>query len=186
MEVERRPDSGFPRLIYLLRADVEDELLNRLRHDICQGGSGLIPMEFLEVADRVAVRDFLSPGTMLQSTLERINELCPDQIHIRQTVFLLRGLLCQRILITFLKKRWNVQYGLHPTRDPIAVPFHAKGVPSEQSEFGHSDVAILLTCLSFYHGGLTEQQIREALEQILKSDDPASLYENWLDDRLPQ
>lgn len=186
VQVVRRKDGGFPLLICLLRADVEDELLNRLRHDICQGVSGLIPMESLEVADRVAVREFLTAGSVRQSTSERINKLCPDQIHIRHTVFLLRGLLCHRILIMTLKKRWNVQYGLHPTRDPIAVPFHAKGVPSEQSEFGHSDVAILLTCLSFYHGGLNGRQVREALEQILKSDDPASLYENWLDDRLPQ
>ncbi|KAI1041411.1 hypothetical protein LB505_005621 [Fusarium chuoi] len=47
-----------------------------------------------------------------------------------------------------LKKRWNVEYGLHPHRDPIAVPFHAKGVPSDQSEWGHPDVAILFTCLA--------------------------------------
>lgn len=186
VQVVRRKDGGFPLLICLLRGDVEDELLRRLRNEICQRNSSLIPMKSLEAADRVAVIEFLSAGSVRQSTLERINKLCPDQIHVRHTVFLLRGLLCHRILIMTLKKRWNVQYGLHPARDPIAVPFHAKGVPSEQSEFGHSDVAILLTCLSFYHGGLNEQQIREALEQILKSDDPASLYESWLDGRLPQ
>lgn len=45
---------------------------------------------------------------------------------------------------------------------------------------------ITVTCLSFYHGGLSESQTREAIEQVLKSDDPASLYEKWIDDRLPE
>ncbi|KAK6835101.1 hypothetical protein PG987_009795 [Apiospora arundinis] len=123
---------------------------------------------------------------MRQQSIDRINKLCPDQVQIRQTVYLLRGLLCQRILISTLRKRWNVEYGLHPARDPIAVPYLAKGVPSEQSEYGHCDVAILLTCLSFYHGGLNQTQTREAIEQVLKSDDPASLYEKWIDETLPQ
>ncbi|KAK8075993.1 hypothetical protein PG994_003265 [Apiospora phragmitis] len=130
--------------------------------------------------------NFSPGGKMRPASIDRINKLCPDQVHIRQTVYLLRGLLCQRILISTLRKRWNVEYGLHPERDPIAVPYLAKGVPSEQSEYGHCDVAILLTCLSFYHGGLSQSQTREAIEQVLKSDDPASLYEKWIDERLPE
>ncbi|KAK6850418.1 hypothetical protein PG987_000052 [Apiospora arundinis] len=43
-----------------------------------------------------------------------------------------------------------------------------------------------VTCLSFYHGGLTQDQTREAIEQVLKSDDPASLYEKWIDETLPE
>ena len=76
-----------------------------------------------------------------------------------------------------LKKRWNVQYGLHADRDPIAVPFMAKGIPSEQAEWGHPDVAILFTCLSFYYYGLSIDQLRQSLEHILKSDDPSQLYD---------
>jgi len=76
-----------------------------------------------------------------------------------------------------LKKRWNVQYGLHASRDPIAVPFLAKGIPSEQAEWGHPDVAILFTCLSFYYDGLSINQLRQSLEHILKSDDPSQLYD---------
>ncbi len=81
-----------------------------------------------------------------------------------------------RILLLTLKKRWNVQYDLHPSRDPIAVPFHAKGVPSEQAEWGHPDVA---TCLAFYYGGLKFAQLRQSLEHLLKSDDPSSEYDRW-------
>lgn len=73
-----------------------------------------------------------------------------------------------------------VQYGLHPRRDPIAVPFHAKGVPSEQAEWGHPDVAILLTCWAFYYNGLTVEQLRQGLrDYVLKSDDRCSEYNRW-------
>ncbi|KAI8168212.1 hypothetical protein K4K49_009945 [Colletotrichum sp. SAR 10_70] len=76
-------------------------------------------------------------------------------------------------------KRWNVQYGLHPLRDPIAVPYHAKGVPSEQSEWGHPDVAILFTCLAFYYDGISVSQLTQSLEHLLKSDDPSAEYDKW-------
>lgn len=74
-------------------------------------------------------------------------------------VYLLRGFLMHGILPLCLKKRWNVQYRLHPGRDPVAVPFHAKGIPSEQAEWGHPDVAILFTCLAFYYEGLNQKQL---------------------------
>ena len=96
-----------------------------------------------------------------------------------QNIYLLRGLLVHRILLLTLKKRWNVQYGLHPNRDPIAVPFHAKGIPSEQAEWGHPDVAILFTCLAFYYDGLNIAQLRQSLEHVLKSDDPSNEYDRW-------
>jgi hypothetical protein len=78
-----------------------------------------------------------------------------------------------------LKKRWNVQYGLHPTRDPIAVPYHAKGTPSDQAEWGHPDVAILFTCLAFYYDGLNIARLRQTLEHVLKSDDPSQVYDRF-------
>ncbi len=43
-------------------------------------------------------------------------------------------------------------------------------------------MAILLTCLAFYHGGINVQQTRQALESVLKSDDPASQYDKWTND----
>ncbi|KAI1100418.1 hypothetical protein F4804DRAFT_46400 [Jackrogersella minutella] len=181
IEVVRRPHGGFP-FIFFLRPDVEEEMINRLRNDVCQGARGIIPIDSVETADRVAIKEFLSSGKVRQSSLDRIGRLCPDRPHVRQTIYLLRGLFVHRILIMALKKRYGVQYGLHPLRDPVAVPFHAKGVPSEQSEFGHVDVAILLTALAFYYCGISISQTRQALEAVLKSDDPASEYDKWTED----
>lgn len=43
-------------------------------------------------------------------------------------------------------------------------------------------MAILLTALAFYYGGINKSQTRQALEAVLKSDDPASMYERWTED----
>ncbi|WQF89185.1 Putative P-loop containing nucleoside triphosphate hydrolase [Colletotrichum destructivum] len=178
IEVVRRPSGGFP-LLFFLRSDVEEELVRRLTADILGGEKGILPMQNLEPAERLAVRDFLVNERPRDATLQRIRHLCPDRPSVRQTVYLLRGVLVNRILMMTLKKRWNVQYGLHPLRDPIAVPYHAKGVPSEQSEWGHPDVAILFTCLAFYYDGISVAQLTQSLEHLFKSDDPSSEYESW-------
>ncbi|KAI0121978.1 hypothetical protein F4814DRAFT_407109 [Daldinia grandis] len=181
IEVVRRSHGGFP-FVFFLRPDVEEEMIKRLRFDVCRGTRGILPIDTLDPVDRLAIKEFLSGAKPHSSSLDRINRLCPDRPHIRQTVYLLRGLFVHRILIMALKKRYGVQYGLHPSRDPVAVPFHAKGVPSEQSEFGHVDVAILLTALAFYYSGINLSQTRQALEAVLKSDDPASEYDKWTED----
>lgn len=99
---------------------------------------------------------------------------------------LLRSLISQRVLLLCLKKRWNVQYGLHPHRAPIAVPYEAKGVPSETAEYGHPDTALVLTCLAFYQTGLSTVQIAKNLQHIIKSDDLAAHYERLVHScRLP-
>ncbi|KAK6953357.1 hypothetical protein Daesc_005660 [Daldinia eschscholtzii] len=181
IEVVRRPHGGFP-FVFFLRPDVEEEMIKRLKYDVCRGTRGILPIDTLDAIDRLAIKEFLSGGKVRPSSLDRISHLCPDRPHIRQIVYLLRGLFVHRILIMALKKRYGVQYGLHPSRDPVAVPFHAKGVPSEQSEFGHVDVAILLTTLAFYYRGINLSQARQALEAVLKSDDPAAEYDKWTED----
>jgi hypothetical protein len=181
IEVVRRPGGGFP-LIYFVRRDVENELLKRLARDITKGHGAILPVSTFNGQERTAVRDFLSTSTrkLKPTTLERIRNLRPDRPQVRQTVYLVRGLLVNRILVMTLKKRWNVQYGLRPDSDPLAVPYHAKGVPSEQSEWGHPDVAILFTCLTFYYDGIDESQLRLALARVLKSDDPSTDYDKWV------
>ncbi|KAF9870445.1 hypothetical protein CkaCkLH20_12112 [Colletotrichum karsti] len=175
VEVVRRPCGGFP-ILYFLRPDAEDGLIRGLTTDIVRGIDGILPN--LDPDDRRAVRNFLTAKPH-ETVIQHVKQLCPDRPSVRQTVYLLRGILVNRILMMTLKKRWNVQYGLHPLRDPIAVPYHAKGVPSEQSEWGHPDVAILFTCLAFYYDGISIAQLTQSLEHLLKSDDPSAEYEKW-------
>ncbi|KAJ2898169.1 hypothetical protein MKZ38_004135 [Zalerion maritima] len=174
-----RFNGAFP-LVFFLRPDAEDALLQALVKEICDGNLGILPAGNITVEDKDAIRRFLTEPQVDKQVSDRIKNVSPQKPSVRQRVYLLRGLLVNRILMMALKKRWNVQYGLHPTRDPIAVPYHAKGVPSDMSEWGHPDVAILFTALSFYYSGLAKSQLRQALEHVLKSDDPASTYDSWV------
>ncbi|RYP37538.1 hypothetical protein DL767_002846 [Monosporascus sp. MG133] len=187
IEVVRRPH-GFP-MVHFLQRDVEDELHRRIIDGICNGQT-----PFLRLADSAStghesdIRRVLTEERLDKDEIMRVLSFFADKESAPKSLLLVRGLLLNRILLLCLKKRWNVQYGLHPNRPPVAVPFEAKGVPSEQAEFGHPDVAILFTCLAFYYSGLNLPQFREGLQYVLKSDDPAAEYDRWTHgcDALPE
>lgn len=73
----------------------------------------------------------------------------------RNTVLILVGLLRFEVLKLILTKRWRVNYGVdeRSTRK-MAVPFKAKDVAVEMTEFGHPDVAICFTQLCYYYSGI--------------------------------
>ena len=52
-------------------------------------------------------------------------------------------------------------------------------MPSLRSEFGHPDVTICLTCLSYYYAGLTRAQVRECFDLLFTLDNPPLEYEKW-------
>lgn len=187
IEVVKRP-RGFP-MVHFLQTDVEDALHHRIINDICDGR-----ISFLRLADSTTaiskreIKRVLSEKNLDRKLIKRVSRFFADKSSAYNNILLVRGLLLNRILILCLKKRWNVQYGLHPNRHPIAVPFEAKGVPSEQAEFGHPDVSILFTCLAFYYSGLSPSQFCDGLKHVLKSDDPAAEYDRWIygSDTLPE
>ncbi|QRW06903.1 kinase-like protein [Ceratobasidium sp. AG-Ba] len=99
----------------------------------------------------------------------------------RNGLLLLRGLLAYGIIAFALRdKHYRVDYGLHLTRCLLAVPYHAKDIPSIRAEFGHPDVAIVLTCLSYYNHGLTQDQLRTCFELLFKLDNPDVEYDQWV------
>ncbi|KAK7031604.1 hypothetical protein R3P38DRAFT_2521728 [Favolaschia claudopus] len=96
-------------------------------------------------------------------------------------LLLLRGLFAHGILnLSFREKRWRVDYGLDPRRTMLAVPYRAKDSPAMRAEFGHPDMIIVLTCLSYYYGGLTDEQLNTCFKLILNSDNPDAQYEYWV------
>ncbi|MGG6495561.1 UNVERIFIED_CONTAM: DUF3645 domain-containing protein, partial [Bacteroidetes bacterium 56_B9] len=54
-----------------------------------------------------------------------------------------------------------------PTK--LAVPYRAKDMPSPRSEFSHPDVVLFLTSLSYYYGGLGDEDLFTALSHVLDS-----------------
>lgn len=178
IEVVNR-DEGFP-MIYVVQGEVEDSLQGILIDIICDGNTSLLRLPSWSTdACKACLRRILTEEKSDASDFSLLSQEFGGKPSLFKNALMLRGLLFHRILFLCLRKRWNVQYGLHPTRDPLAVPFEAKGVPSEQAEFGHPDVAIIFTCLSFYYTGLSIAQFQEGLGLVLKSDDPASEYDAW-------
>ncbi|KAF2123668.1 hypothetical protein P153DRAFT_435751 [Dothidotthia symphoricarpi CBS 119687] len=187
IEIIKR-DHGYP-MVYFLRSDAEEDLHRRIIDEISTGQTA-----FLRFSDSTPPGYYAEIGKVFTDTtlddnlFRRVTALFSDENVASKKLLLVRGLLMNRILLLCLKKRWNVQYGLHPGRDPIAVPFEAKGVPSEQAEFGHPDAAILFTCLAFYYSGLDRHQLNQGLRHILASSDPSSEYDRWTStcDTLPE
>lgn len=87
-----------------------------------------------------------------QNTLQILNDFLPEQ---RNKILILSGLLRCEVLKMALTKRWRVSYGVNTnSQRKIAIPFKAKDVAADMTEFGHTDVAICLTQLSYYYKGL--------------------------------
>ncbi len=170
---------SFPTM-HFLKSDVEDALNTGIIDDICSGRTTFLrPSHTTSRVQRDIIRRVLSDPKFDEKLFSRaVNAFVNPQVA-SKGLLVVRGLLIHRILILCLNKRWNVQYGLNPSRDPVAVPFEAKGKPSEESEFGHPDVAIVFTCLAFYYSGLTLKQLLQGLQHVLQSEDPASQYERW-------
>jgi len=182
LEVIPRSGGGYP-TIHILRRDVEDRLLHLLTKDICEGRTPILPLHKCSVEDIQQIERFVSDSQYTENEgktlLSRMEELLGDE-STSKDMLLLRGLLVHRILVLALNKRWNVQYGLDLTRCLMTVPYLAKGIPSANAEFGHPDVAILLTCLSYYNTGLSKYQLRQTLGKVLSMDDPAFEYDQWV------
>ena len=54
-------------------------------------------------------------------------------------------------------------------------------MPSLRAEFGHPDVSIALTCLSYYYGGLTNEQVVQCFDLLTKLDNPDIEYDQWVE-----
>ncbi|KAI1817158.1 hypothetical protein GGS20DRAFT_582854 [Poronia punctata] len=173
-------EASFPGVSFL-RERTENTFHKLLANDLCSGRFILLrPVSRLSNEQRQLIQGIMCNKGISDKSLKRAANLFSNPKIARDVLLLVRGLLLHRILVLCLGKRWNVHYGLHRSRPPIAVPYEAKGKPSEEAEYGHPDVAILLTCLSFYYAGLTVEQFVEGLDNILHhSEDAAAQYEWW-------
>ena len=188
VEVTCKLTSGAFPAVHFSQAPVKDTLIKLITESVCRGEGGILPINDCSREELGAIVSFLNNTHFPKEKTSEVLNIFKERPAARQDLLLLRGLLVHRILLMALSKRWNVQYGLHPSRDPVAVPYTAKGKPSEQAEFGHPDVAILLTCLSHYYSGLGVTQFQKVLKFVLKSDDPALDYDRWVQsaDSLPE
>jgi hypothetical protein len=199
VEYECGPPRSFPHIHIVRTSDAGGRLISLVVEDVMAGR--LPNFDFQDIASplRDAIRSFISDEDVLQvpGTAKMVEEYAKhsDQSYLWSGLLLLRGLLASNILLFALaERRWRVDYGLFSksrlrrrrnrstTPTMLAVPFRAKDVPAPNTQFGHPDLTIILTCLSYYYTGLTEQQLRVSFEMLLDQDDPSTEYAVWTTD----
>ena len=181
LECESSAFGSFPHL-RILQVDSEKQLIPLIAEDVVCGRLVNLGIQYLPLELRDAVYDFISLKDILSETTKMVEDYARKQTG-WGALLLLRGLLADNILLFALtERRWRVDYGLDLTRSMLAVPYRAKDVPSARAEFGHPDLTIVLTCLSYYYGGLSEEQLRISFEILLEQDDPSSDFAIWLED----
>jgi len=180
VEVEPRLIHGaFPRF-RILHHDAGKELISRIAWDIMDG---LLPNYSFGQASqhvRVAIFNFLTLLDVIPSEVRTVQNYTKGT-RTWTGLLHLRGLLaCGILLFTLKERRWRVDFGLAPWRTMLAVPYRAKDVPAPRAEFGQPDVAVALTCLSYYYEGLTQEQLVVCFERLLQQGDPMQEYEPWV------
>lgn len=129
-------------------------------------------------ADKNIVLRFLQEMAISEEDDQALRDISGDLF---THLLLLRGLLTHGILnLSLREKRWRVDYGLDARRSMLAVPYRAKDSPATRAEFGHPDMIIVLTCLSYYYGGLTDDQLNASFKLLLCCDNPEAQYEYWV------
>ena len=199
IQYECSQPGSFPHVRIMRPSDVGQRLLSLITEDVMAGQlSSFSVFQHIPPELHNPIRSFISDKDVLQirETVERMEKYAKDseQSHIWSGLLLLRGLLTSDILLfAFSQRRWRVDYGLvcqsqshckgRNTTDitMLAVPYRAKDVPAPNTQFGHPDLTVILTCLSYYYGGLTNEQLRTSFSILLDQDDDTSTeYALWL------
>ena len=184
IEVDDRWPERTPR-IRVLRSDALDLLLESLGKRICDVGlPGLLVPRWPEET-RLAVLNYITKNKLTDEQISLVEHSTVVWTHPTNDLLLLaRGLIAGGVLGFALgSKRWRVNYGIDTKRQPkteLVVPFRVKDNPTLRSEFSHPDVVIILTMLSYYYGGLTDDALFLALSHLLKSDQSKMEYSEWV------
>lgn len=74
-----------------------------------------------------------------------------------------------------------MNFGVNPSgHRRMAVPFRAKDIAAERAEFGHPDMAITLTLLSYYYSGLSIGQLEDTFTRLFKLNFAEEEYQSWV------
>ncbi|KAK7677682.1 hypothetical protein QCA50_019373 [Cerrena zonata] len=183
IEVHSSP-GNFP-VIRILSTLVKRKLSHLIASDALNNKIPTLSLAFAPRPLQVKIHRFLVESDLVLSDYDLLKN------HFERTgdwanILLLRGLLSGTsgvIHYALSERRWKVDYGHDFQRSCLAVPYQAKDVPSLRSEFGHTDVALTLTCLSYYYAGLTVPQLRQCFDLLYKLDNPELEYSLWVQHR---
>jgi hypothetical protein len=185
IEYIERATGGFPR-IRILREEAGHILVGRIAQHVCNVGLlGLTPQT---QSGSDAYLTYITKAELTREETAAVQNSTFWSEHTRGPLLLLRGLLAGGILeFVFGSKRYRVNYGL-TDRTPstkLAVPYRAKDSPSPRSEFSHPEVVIMLTSLSYYYGGLSDEDLFVVLGHLIDSDRADAEWSAWLEGTWP-
>ena len=188
---------SFPHVQILQPSRVFPTLVSLIAEDVMAGQLSNFDFQHASSALRDAIRSFISDEHVLQDTVKTVEGYAKgsNQNHLWSGLLLLRGLLTSTILqFALAERRWRVDYGLIPqprfrlgpkTTPILSAPYRAKDVPAPNTQFGHPDLTVILTCLSYYYAGLSKEQLRISFEILLDQDDPSTEYALWIKECEP-
>ncbi|KAI5927230.1 hypothetical protein F4810DRAFT_649849 [Camillea tinctor] len=185
IDVTSRIQGQFPR-IRLLRKDAEECLLALVADKIFQFGLRGFPINRQAEEVRASIRKYVLSKDLSATDVKDIDQSGFFTESFKEFLLLLRGLLAEGVLgFALREKRWRVNYGLDLDRKPetkLAVPYRAKDNPTARSEFSHPDAVIVLTCLSYYYGGLSNEDLFMAFDHLRRMDNAPVEYQVWVQD----
>ncbi|KAI8962385.1 hypothetical protein F5Y11DRAFT_322850 [Daldinia sp. FL1419] len=187
LEVHSKHPGCFPTTRFF-GLKVAGQVLSSVTDHICTTGISGFPITRQQEHIREAIMRYITEVEPTAIDIELVEDpsLNGFWAGASQTLLLLRGLIAGGILgFTFGHKRWRVDYGLDPSRQPntkLAVPYRAKDSPSPRSEFSHPDVVIILTSLSYYYGGLDYEDLLQTFRHLLDSDQADQEFGIWVKD----
>ena len=182
LELRSECPGSFPRM-RILQSSAADKLLEMVAREVCEAGLPGVPVWNLPHHVRAVLLNFLTDLNMDETDTETLQHRVFAVDSTRRSLLLLKGLIAGGVLAFALQqKRWRVNYGLDLSRTMLAVPYRAKDSPATRAEFSHPDATIVLTCLSYYYGGLSDEQLHTAFGKLLLSDHAQEEYELWVQD----
>lgn len=184
--LEGDPASGRFPTIRILEESAGKRLVAAIAEQVCRDGLMGFPIQHQSKQMRQAALRYmlvrnLDAGHI--AAVERSKRGFFGSSTTKNALLLLRGLLASGVIqFAFGQKRFRVNYGLAPDRRPrtmLAVPYRAKDSPAPRSEFSHPDVVIVLTCLTYYYQGLSDDEVQTCLEIVGASDQAEQEYALW-------
>ncbi|SLM38891.1 Protein of unknown function DUF3645 [Lasallia pustulata] len=182
LELRSVSPGSFPR-VRLLQSSAANKLLEMVAREVCEAGLPGVPVWNLPQHMRAVLFSFLTDLNMAEADTESLQHYIFGVESMKRSLLLLKGLIAGGVLAFALQqKRWRINYGLDLLQTMLAVPYHAKDSLATRAEFSHPDAAIVLTCLSYYHGGLSDAQLCTTFEKLLLSDHAQEEYKCWVED----
>lgn len=183
IEVSQPHQGSFPR-VRILKADAADMLLGLVAEAISIEGFVGFPISRQPPSTRQAIMTYITQPHLRAEDIQVVEHGLFWTKSTQNHLMLLRGLFANGVLaFAFGQKRWRVNFGLDETRRPptgLAVPYRAKDSPAPRSEFSQPDVVIILTCLCYYYGGLSDESLFLAFQHLVESDQSDNEYQSWV------